>query len=385
MAEKSYSGFEIGASYRVQAVLSGSNADANRLRVGTTSVLNTGDLIDDNPGAVASKSWALTFTATAETLYFGLALVRAAFSADATISGFSIKKIPASRITTAAKGDGSDDNLLTTYTANVQVESDLLTAGMWSMSAGGTATATESPAGTLNLTGDGTNTARGDQSVTTVIGETYVIDYTSSSASNTLKVGTSQGGTQIVNSATVNGTGRASFVATSETTWIRFDRAVASAATVSGISVKEVTNQDNFIVAYVNVPTTISVTQLFFGAFDGTYRFFGGFKTTGQFCGGVGLNSTNVITGDDDLRGKSVVVGMSCNGETVRLFVDDALVYEGAQSGVVPSTVPWRLFAANSSGSGINYSNVAIAEIPVGREFLTLAKYLQIRNALINQ
>ena len=116
---------------------------------------------------------------------------------------------------------------------------ELLVPGSWTMSvSGGSATATESPSGTLNLTGDGTEFARGDQSFTTVVGRRYKFTWTSSSSSNTLKIGTAQGGNQLLQQAGSSAT--VYFTATTTTTWIRFERLSASLGTVSGLTCKEV-------------------------------------------------------------------------------------------------------------------------------------------------
>jgi hypothetical protein len=114
-----------------------------------------------------------------------------------------------------------------------------LIPGLWSMSiAGGTAAATESPAGSLNLTGDGTNAGRGDQRFTSTINRTYTIRATSSDGNNSILIGTSQGGGQIRASTplTAGGPDVITFKATTSNTWVRFTRTVASAGTVTQVS-----------------------------------------------------------------------------------------------------------------------------------------------------
>lgn len=124
---------------------------------------------------------------------------------------------------------------------NFDAGSELLTPGSWSMStAGGTATATESPSGQLNLTGDNTNQARGDQSFTTVVGKTYRLTYTVGSNAAALAVGTTAGGANLLNKTFISpGTYTDTFVATTTTAWVRFYKLSAALATVTAISCKE--------------------------------------------------------------------------------------------------------------------------------------------------
>ena len=117
---------------------------------------------------------------------------------------------------------------------------NLIIPGAWTMSvAGGTSTAVESPPGTLTLTGDGTNQARGDQSIATVVGRTYQITGTViGSLTIGCAVGTSQGGIQNLNANFLgNVTTTQLFIATAATTWVRFSRTAAVApAVITNIS-----------------------------------------------------------------------------------------------------------------------------------------------------
>jgi hypothetical protein len=131
--------------------------------------------------------------------------------------------------------------------------SELLVAGSWSLSInGGTGTATESPSGTLNLTGDATNPATADQSFSTVVGTVYRIGATVATNTASLSVGTTQGGTDNFTATVATGTPTATamtFVATATTTWVRFFKTQAAATVVSAISCKAV------------VETTVTVTS----------------------------------------------------------------------------------------------------------------------------
>jgi hypothetical protein len=89
MSQKSRTDFVVGATYRIRATVDiVSSSTTATLRVGTATINNAGSLID--AAKTADGSWELTFVASATTLYFGVAVSRAAFSADATVSDFSI-------------------------------------------------------------------------------------------------------------------------------------------------------------------------------------------------------------------------------------------------------------------------------------------------------
>lgn len=116
---------------------------------------------------------------------------------------------------------------------------ELIVPGAWSMSVnGGTGTATESPNGQLNLTGDATNAATGDQSFATVASGSYRLQFTVATNTAVVAVGTAQGGSQIASPNGAAGTQTSTFVATGTTTWLRFSRTPASISTVTAISVR---------------------------------------------------------------------------------------------------------------------------------------------------
>lgn len=127
MAQKEYSGFVVGRTYKVSVSWSGSNCDTNIIRVSNAAITAPGSIINASISASAA-SREYYFTATATTLYFGVAVIRAAFSADITVSGFTIKEITryaGIQSTTGfkpkfqtggAEGDGVDDRLATLYT-----------------------------------------------------------------------------------------------------------------------------------------------------------------------------------------------------------------------------------------------------------------------------
>jgi hypothetical protein len=339
-------------------------------------------------GIIRNAAGTYTETLVASSATYIRVQPRLATTPTGSISNISVKEVPASRISTGIQGDGTADNLLTNYYANVQLGAELVVPGAWGVtSSGGTATATESPSGTLNLTGDGSFAGNGDQAFTTQVGKTYRINCSIATSQATLRVGPTQNSNANLNVSTT-GTGSVtfSFVASSTTTWVRFARGGVGTAVVSSISVKEITNQDNFIVAYVNVPTTISATSVICGTGDAAslQRFILAFNTSGNLCGGVGTQSiSTIVSTATDWRGKSVVLGISFDGATVRLFADDELVYEAPQRGAPTTQFPFRILSNNAGGAdGSRFSGIA-EEIIAGPEFLTLDRYRQIRRELI--
>jgi hypothetical protein len=103
----------------------------------------------------------------------------------------------------------------------------------------GTETATESPSGQLNLTGDGTNNANGRKAMSTVVGGRYRVRALVGGTTPSLAIGTSAGGSQILNaSALAAGLHHWNFVATATTTHIMWSKTGAALATVGNISVR---------------------------------------------------------------------------------------------------------------------------------------------------
>lgn len=140
----------------------------------------------------------------------------------------------------------------------------------------------------------------------------------------------------------------------------------------------------NFIVALVTIPASIPVAQVVIGAFGGgADRSFLSVNTSGFAYFGLGSLAGGAQVGTTDIRGTETVIGLSFDGSTARLFVGSSMEYSGAQSGSPTTTVPYRLGALNSSGTAFNFFAGSIKKIVAGREHLTLARYLQIRAALL--
>jgi hypothetical protein len=306
--------------------------------------------------------------------------------------------------------------------ADVLLGQSNLISGAWSLSVSGTATATESPAGTLNLTGDGTNGAVADHSMVTEAGRTYCVT-ASISAAVFAYVGAAQGSVSIINGLSLSaGTKVFYFVATGATSWIRFFRGPATVAVISGISAKYVPvysalqstgaakptrqaggakfdgSDDNllttcyagsaagFIMALGTMPASPATDQILCGASDSgpSNRCYllvsaGG----GVVCGGLGGQSAATIKGTTDVRSRRVVVCLTWDATSVTLFVDGVVEYTGARSGNPTTATPWRIGAHNVAGTAVSFFGGAIEKIITGREYLTASKERQARLALL--
>lgn len=139
---------------------------------------------------------------------------------------------------------------------------NMLPPGSWAMSTtGGTAAASESPDGTLNLTGDGTNRGIGEQQITLQAGEEYRFQFTVADGSVIMRVGTTQGGSQVVAAATRNiGVYDITFTALAATTWVRFDRQASGTGRASIITLRRVVQNPLRVAANKGVIPTINLT-----------------------------------------------------------------------------------------------------------------------------
>lgn len=223
-------------------------------------------------------------------------------------------------------------------------QSELLVAASWAMSvAGGTSTATNSPSGTLNLTGDGTNAAIGDQSFTTVVGKTYKLGFTVATSAGILSVGTAQGGTQNINALTPGvGAGQAFFVATATTTWVRFSKSAAAACVVSGISCKLVPGNHAIQTTTANRPLWIANSGKPYlqmdGVSDGLLSPFIPTAALGVFAGGQYTGASQVmIGGGNSTAGKRGGLGNDASGK---------------------AGISWGTQSATATGSGSDIRNV---------------------------
>ena len=138
----------------------------------------------------------------------------------------------------------------------------------------------------------------------------------------------------------------------------------------------------NFVVAKVTVPASITATQIIAGVSDagGTNPFRLAINTSGFVRGAVGSDLT--IDGSVDLRGSTVVVGITCDGSEVIVFAGNAVATSKAQSGSPTTSQPWRIGSQNSDGNAANFFAGTVRGIAAGREKLTLSTFNRIAAAL---
>lgn len=141
---------------------------------------------------------------------------------------------------------------------------------------------------------------------------------------------------------------------------------------------------NNFMVGLVTVPASLGGTQVICGAVDGSANnFYFGFTTAGLLR--VGVGNTPATAGLADQRGQEIVVGISTDGAIWRAFEGPQQAgADTALGGASPvSGVPFRLGAFNVNGSAGNWFAGSIKKFVAGRDHLTLARYQQIRSALL--
>lgn len=137
----------------------------------------------------------------------------------------------------------------------------------------------------------------------------------------------------------------------------------------------------NFVVFDIDVPVTLAAIQAIIGSGPNTSDFtFLSISTSGKLR--FGLRSVTFEPAED-LRGRSVKVGAAWNVDKVRLFIDDALALDTTHT-VPPATLvtPLRIGANNNNGTAANFFGGSIRSALAGREFIDLARFNQIANAL---
>lgn len=144
------------------------------------------------------------------------------------------------------------------------------------------------------------------------------------------------------------------------------------------------TSGANFIVGLVTVPASISATQIVCGSSNGASNVLHiALRTTGFVAGGLGTDTSATIIGSTDRRGATIVYGISHDASQVRLFDDSlGIVYQAARNGN-PDNRAFRVGALNSNGSAANFFGGSVKKLVAGREYLTAARFAQIRAALL--
>ena len=74
---------------------------------------------------------------------------------------------------------------------------------------------------------------------------------------------------------------------------------------------------------------------------------------------------------------------LTFDGSTVKLFAEAAEEYSAAQSGTPTTAIPFCIGALNNNGTAGSFSGVALKDLLVGRQALTLAQFKSLRTQLI--
>jgi len=223
-----------------------------------------------------------------------------------------------------------------------------LISGSWTLTVTGTATATESPAGTLNLTGDGTNQAIADISIATVIGATYKITASVSSSGVNTVVGTTQGGSSVVGTTPLAlGPNTVTFVATSSTSWIRFFKTPAALAVVTTISARQVTHLGSERITNGSFSTDLSGWTTAHTA-PSTVNWVGGVATWST----DGVNPASLRQSFPTVVGETYLVNLS--GSTVNVGIGTASGATDVVGNATNSVRPVFSFVATATTSWLN-------------------------------
>ena len=139
----------------------------------------------------------------------------------------------------------------------------------------------------------------------------------------------------------------------------------------------------NFLVAKVTIPASVPSSQVIAGVTSGSGRFYVGVNTSGQVGGGAGDLATSGLFGGADLRGRTVVVGISADAGVVRLFADGALITETAYTGAPVTGRRFALGGATGSSDVISgFFGGSIKATVAGRQHLDTSTFNQIAAAL---
>jgi hypothetical protein len=137
----------------------------------------------------------------------------------------------------------------------------------------------------------------------------------------------------------------------------------------------------NTLIVKFLAPESVGATMALLGLWStGDTRFYLGIHTNGFAHARVG-DTTN-RDGSSDLRGETVVLALTSDGTTIKLFVysggDVAEQYSGALSGTIPTTVPARIGALNANGSAAGYFAGDLYRALFARKALTLSEFSAI-------
>ena len=137
----------------------------------------------------------------------------------------------------------------------------------------------------------------------------------------------------------------------------------------------------NSIVALVTVPETIAAVQVIAGATASiTTRCYLGLSINGKLYCGAG---STILNGNTDLRGQTLVVGLSISDGNGVLYADAAVGSTGTYSDSPTTTIAFRVGALANGISATNSFGGSIKKLMTLRKAITLADYLKIRARML--
>lgn len=286
---------------------------------------------------------------------------------------------------------------------------------------GGTGSASETTPGVLVLIGDGTKAAEARKSYATVPGKIYSVVAQSQQTVAQISVSASETGSELITAQNIGAgqTRRYYFKATSTVTWLRFLRFSNTNVTVRNISFKEVgyhfgymttlgarpalngsgltfdgiddnlltdwLPQDgaNSIIAQITVGNDLNSTKIIAGSnqSNDAYAFRISISAAGRLRVNTSLMGADMTDGPTDLRGKTVVVGVSFANNDIRMFAGDRL--EGRTSSGFPKAngIPYRIGSRNQQGVSDLPFVGSIKRIAFGKVPFTFAQFRAIRKS----
>lgn len=269
-----------------------------------------------------------------------------------------------------------------------------LISGSFTLTPVGSGTVTESPAGTLNITGDGSSQSSASKAIGGLtIGDTYLLEFDIANSAAGINI-TAAGKPTVtaVPSAGVNH--RMVYKAATTSITVQFYKVGAVLTSVSGISLKSVGaghalqatagnrptlqfDDDYPLIRYVGsssqslltpmIPATAgflmfhgkltggSGLRIVAGAVgaSGTDRLYLGFDTNNKAVCRVGTGAEMV--GADDLIDTRCTIAVRWNGAQVDLFVNGVLEETQMQAGATSTTTPLRNGAYNENGTASTF------------------------------
>ena len=139
---------------------------------------------------------------------------------------------------------------------------------------------------------------------------------------------------------------------------------------------------DEFLVAKITVPASISATQIVMGKTESGFAssLFWGIATNGQVRYAAGGMATTQA--GPDLRGQTIVAGITCGPAGWRVFAANDEIASAALTGSAAGVTPVRIAALNTAGTAGNFFGGNIIRAVGDKDRIDLARFRQIASQL---